>query len=152
MKARKREDGTPLDVGIHFVISWDGMVFQTCDLDTATVHVGSRLVNRSSIGVECCWPGTYRQARLLGVEGHELPGGFLRPSEAMLASWVRLAETLARHTQIPRQVPLTKRQFGRNENIGYRGAMEHWHVPGTTKIDAGGLLMQALSSAGWPRR
>lgn len=164
MKARRRPDGTPLVVGIHFVIGWDGKVWQTADLTTATVHVGRGPTNARSVGVECCWPGTARQADRLGVPGNVervtvtvagRPVDVLLPSPALLAAWVRLAETLAAldgrgGVRIPRRVPepLTGRLSGAQARR-WQGALEHLHVPGTTKIDAAGLLVGALLDAGW---
>lgn len=159
MKARKRPDGSPLDVGIHFVISWDGMVFQTMDLGLKAVHVGSRNINETSIGVECCWPGTYAQAQKLGVDGHMLTVDLgrkldvLRPSYAMLESWRRLVDTLTTAPdvegptamRVPRNVPATTKRFTAREMRSYRGIMEHWHVRGTEKLDAAGLLCGVLN-------
>lgn len=162
MRARER-DGRPLNVGIHFVIGWDGQVWQTADPGrVATVHVGRGEINARSIGVECCWPGTVRQARRLGVEGPgeraRLPAGpvdVLLPSADLIGAWCRLADTLAGldgrgGVRIPRQVPepLTGR-LSVAQSRRWQGALEHLSVPGTTKIDAAGLLLGALLDAGW---
>lgn len=162
MRARQRPDGSPLDVGIHLVIGWDGLVHQLADLAIATVHVGSAGVNRRSIGVECCWPGTVAQAERLGVSGPSsrprVAGRLahvLLPSPEMLAAWVRLAETLATHLPVPRQVPLDRDGAILRDRMtpralaAWSGAIEHLHVPGTTKIDAAGYLVGALRDAGW---
>lgn len=162
MRARTRADGSPLNVGIGFVVGWDGQVWQTADVTTATVHVGHGPTNGRSIGVECCWPGTAQQARRLGIPGDvervTVAGrslDVLLPSPALLAAWVRLAETLAAldgrgGVRIPQQVPepltgrLTAAQVRR-----WRGGLEHLSVPGTTKIDAAGLLLGPLLDADW---
>lgn len=162
MKARKRDDGTPLSVGVHFVISWDGLVWQTADLDIATIHVGSAGVNARAIGVECCWPGTELQAMRLGVNGRVLRKrvagdgvNVLEPSDALVASWVRLANALADVIDCPRHVPLDASgalmtdRFTPKRQRGWTGAQEHLHVPGTEKVDAAGMLVGALRSAGW---
>jgi hypothetical protein len=159
MKARKRPDGTPMEVAIHFIISWDGMVFQTCDLEYACVHVGSRQVNDESVGVECSWPGTYAQAQRLGIDGHSLSrrwmgrtGEVFRPSEPMLDAWARLADALAFVLPIPRKVPDGREQFSKREQALHRGGMEHYRVFGTEKRDASGLLEDALvERAFWKR-
>jgi hypothetical protein len=161
MKARTRDDGTPLTVGIHFVIGWDGFVFQTCDLALAAVHVGSRGINKRSIGVETCWPGSAAQASRLGMQGHtrrtKVAGGtvdVMEPSPELVAAYVRLAETLAAHLPIPRQVPLDRDgrllmdRMTPAQLRAWRGGIEHLHVP-TTKVDAAGFLVGALRNAGW---
>jgi hypothetical protein len=165
MKARKRDDGTPLEVGIHFVISWDGLVFQTADLGVATVHVGNRDTIKRSIGVETAWPGTVKQANKLqmaGVTGtnYVVAGENVRvaePAKALLSAWVRLAEALAgvAGVNIPKKVPglhgdPRRTRFTPSEALAWRGAQEHFHVPPpTTKVDAAGVLIQALADAGW---
>jgi hypothetical protein len=163
MRARKRDDGSPLDVGIHGVIGWDGLVWQTADLATATVHVSDRRVIRRSIGFETCWPGTASQARKLGIDGPYAAAWIvghktvvLPPSEALLASWVRLAETLASlppetGISIPRHVPVfgASRRFSLREQRAWSGGQEHCHIPSTRKLDGGGYLVGALSAAGW---
>lgn len=165
MKARRRPDGTLMNVGIHFVIAWDGLVWQTCDLEVATIHVGNAAINARSIGVECDWPGTAAQASRLGVAGRThrrvvagSPVHVLDPAPEMIASWVGLADTLAaiRHPAIalPRQVPhdrdgaLLVDRMKPKALRRYRGALEHLHMP-TTKIDAAGVLVNALAGAGW---
>lgn len=156
MRARKREDGSPMDVSIHFVIGWDGMTWQTCDLATATVHVG-RGINDRSIGVETCWPGTADQARKLGMDGVEetrtVKGrkvACVRPSDELVAAWVRLANTLA-----PAAGPLLPglveipRQTAKGSGMPIAGAGEHWCAPATTKVDCASYLLDALRAAGW---
>ena len=148
MRSRKRPDGSPLDVGIHFVLGWDGLIWQTADLGIATTHVGHRAINRRSVGVECCWPGTVTQAERLGVEVEHAAVGIARgqrvrclaPSAELLDAWRWLwdALTQARHPAIA--IP---RQRGSLER---GGAMEHCDVPGT-KVDAAGLLVGALGLA-----
>lgn len=160
MKARKRADGSMMEVGITFVISWDGLCWQTAPLDTAMVHAG-RAINPRSIGVECCWPGTAKWARRLGYEpetARVLIGGrrveVMLPSAALLTTWVRLAETLAGldglgGVRIPRRaIPDTRRLTARQQRQ-WTGAQEHAHVSSSRKIDAAGLLVGALIEAGW---
>jgi hypothetical protein len=160
MRARRRDDGSPLDVGIGFVVGWDGLVYQTADLDTAAVHVGSADWNARSVGVECCWPGTITQARRLDVDlDIDMQGVVrrvagakviaMRPSAELVAAWVRLAETLATVLGIPRRVPSRVARMERREARAWTGAAEHLHCPGTTKVDAAGLLIEALADAGW---
>lgn len=161
MRGRLKPDGvTPLDVGIHFVISWDGMVFQTMDLALKAIHVGSREINETSVGVECCWPGTVANMQRFGLSGQEVTGiadqkpvHCMRPPDALLESWVRLAWTLNGHMPdgfgVPPHVPATLSRFTTKQMRTYRGAMEHWHVRGTTKVDAAGILCAQLKKNGW---
>jgi hypothetical protein len=166
MKARERPDGSPLDVGVHFVISADGLVFQVCDLAVATVHVGSRGINRRSVGVEVCWPGTLTQALRFGLSPREvrrrIAGSvidMMEPPQEAIAAWVQLADALASlpptcGVAIPRQVPgagtgLLSTRLSASQARKWRGAMEHFQVPGTTKVDAGMLLLEPLAKAGW---
>jgi hypothetical protein len=148
MKARKRGDGTPMDVGVHFVIGWDGLVFQTADLALATTHVGHRPTILASIGVECCWPGTMTQADKLGMPAAAPARGVARgaavkaypPSDELVEAWRWLvgALTTARH-------PLLAVPRASGSCVPQRpGIVEHRDVPGSTKIDAAGLLVGAL--------
>ena len=164
MLARRstRRPGQPLDVAVQLVIGWGGSVWQLADLTTACVHVGDRGVIARSIGVECRWPGTRRQAEHLGIDGAWATvrvGGqrleVMLPSAELLASWVRVAEVIAelrgQHgIAVPRRVPAgaTKR-WTSAEQRAWAGAQEHAHVPGSTKIDAAGLLIGALADHGW---
>lgn len=148
MKARKRKDGSPMDVGIHFVVSFDGIIWQTADLGIGTVHVGHRAINAGSVGVECCWPGTAKQAAKLGVElsgwGTEVGTArgqrvhCMRPSAELVDAvrWLYDALTMASHHAL--EIP---RKRGR---VDRHGVMEHCDVPGGTKVDAAGLLVAAL--------
>jgi hypothetical protein len=170
MRARTRDDGTPLDVGIHFVIgACDELatfagIWQLADPGlVATVHVGDRAINKRSIGVEVVSAGMpgpldtrHRQRTTVPLLGRIRT--VLQFFPGQLGTWVRLAETLANldgHAgiSIPRRVPSfgASRRFSRGEARAWRGAMEHVHVPTTTKIDAAGLLVDALADAGWSR-
>jgi hypothetical protein len=156
MKARKPA------VSIHFVISWDGLVWQTADISRTTAHAGGH-INPRSIGVEICWPGTAKQAETLRVKGvaeRRAVAGHsvmcLRPSDAVISASVRLAEALASALpSLPRQVPasasgeLLMARMTQAQVRSWRGALEHLHAPGTTKVDAGGYLIEALHRAGW---
>jgi hypothetical protein len=145
MKARKRADGSPMDVGIHFVISWDGVVVQTADLADATTHVGSRAINRTSIGVEHCWSGTMTQARKLGIDAtpvmgvaRGLPVKACAPSPELLAAWRWLVGTLALAQHPLLAIPLVRGSMTKP------GVMEHCDVKGTTKVDCGGILLREV--------
>ena len=177
MVNRRRDDGSPLNVGIHFVVAACGeddefaQVFQLMDPGlAAAVHVGRGWVNAKTIGVEVISAGLPGKADVRGrprvkttllgkrLECLDFYGGQVR-------SWVRLANLLSVGglpcgIEIPRQVPLdpkahltgkvlTSRRFTVPEAKRWRGAWEHYLVPGTTKIDAGGLLLAALAADGW---
>jgi len=157
MKARERDDGSPMSVSIHFVIGWDGLTWQTADLAHAALHAGGRTTNGRSIGVETCWPGTAQQADRLGVDGVEevrLVRGkrvrCLRPSDELVASWTRLARFLsAPETERLTEGRIAIARVTASTTPPVSGACEHLHVPGTTKVDAGNYLMDALRRDGW---
>lgn len=158
MNARRREDGSDLSVSCHFVIGWDGLVWQTADLRDATVHVGDRVLLRRSIGVETAWCGYESQARKLGIEGvrvvtRALAGRATRlvaPSDALVASWVRLCGELAAALGIPREVPaMPSAALPLSRARARVGAIEHAQVGNPDKRDAGGLLLEALRDSGW---
>jgi hypothetical protein len=163
MKARERPDGTLMSVSVHFVVTWDGRVFQVCDTGRMAIHAG-RVINRASIGTELCWPGTESQMARLGLSGavqRRQVGGrslsTMRPSEELLGAAVRLAETLAGLPEstgivIPRIVPAGTERMSPREARLYRGALEHCHSPGSEKVDCAGYVMDALATAGWSRR
>lgn len=164
MKARRKDDDgdgvidadDPLmDVSVHFVVGWDGIVFQTADLLYGTVHMG-RGVNSVSVGVETCWPGTAKQARKLGVDGRTERRRFgtrsvecLRPSDELLEGWRRLAAALS-SDEVRRAslgVIAIDKVLG-TTRPPKSGACEHWQAP-STKNDAAGYLLDALRRDGW---
>jgi hypothetical protein len=140
-----------MDVSCHFGIGWDGLIWQLADLQSATIHVARR-INLRSVGVECMWPGTMRQAAKLGMPAAHAVMGQARgqriecypPSDELIEAWRWLAEALA-----SAQHPLLDidRQRG---SMTRPGVMEHCDIEGPkqTKVDAAGLLIGAL---GWPR-
>lgn len=163
MKARLREDGTPMSVSVPFVGSWDGLVFQTCDLAAMAIHAG-RVVNEDSVAIELTWPGYLSQARKLKViDAIAMPRTVngervtcMKPSEKMMEACVRLAELLASlpessGVKIPRIVA-PDRRFKPHEARAFAGGMEHANSPGSSKLDAAGLVRDALvERAGWKR-
>lgn len=168
MKARRRADGSPLNVGIAFVIGACGAeddfapVWQTADPGRiATVHVGRGDVNARSIGVEVVsagMPGKFdvRDRPRARVELLGKVRDVLRFYPGQVRTWARLAGALASlegHAgiAIPRRVPgfLGGRRMALRELRRWSGVIEHLHVPGTTKTDAAGMLCHALADAGW---
>lgn len=171
MRARARADGSLMDVSCHVVIGWDGGVWQVADLAVSTVHMG-RAVNPRSIGVETTWPGYASQALAIrgaiASKGRQPHAGYsgsvdvrtvrgrqvecLRPSAALVASWVALAELLAdlsvRRPELGLRIPrrLAVPAPGR---WPAKGALEHWQAPSAKKDDAAGYLVDALTAAGW---
>lgn len=163
MKARRRDDDgdgvidvdDPLmDVSVGFVNSWDGLLFQTCDLRWATVHMG-RWVNPISVGSENTWPGTAKQARKLGYTGRTEMRRFggrrvecLVPSEEMIRSYVALCRMLSSpeiHAATGGLISID-RTFASPKSR--RGHIEHYAAP-STKSDAAGYLDDALRADGW---
>lgn len=162
--------GVKMKVSIHFVIGVDGTVWQTADpLTTVAIHVGMGSINARSVGVEVVNPGTGpmlperprdRIAHRMLPTGKLPKGRLVRQLAfypAQVDAWCRLAELLADHLPIPRQVParadgsdLEVDRFTKPEAARWTGAMEHYHVPTTTKVDAGTQLIRALRyQAGW---
>lgn len=176
MKARRRPDGAPLAVAIHFVIAAGtpdtdhALVWQTCDLALAATHVGSRGVNAGSIGVEVVSPGTVAQAARLGgsrrpVVEREIAGDRVHALalwRSQLCTWIRLADTVAaldgdetgiavaRCVPLDRDGALLADRFSPARQRSWSGAQEHLHVPGTRKADAATLLIGSLHEHGWP--
>lgn len=161
MEARLGSDGvSDLSVSVHFGVGWDGMIWQLADLEIATVHVGSRPVLARSVGVECMWPGTARQAAKLEVEGEavarRIDGQVVRclaPSDEMLDAWRWLAEALtgpeatAAGLRIPRRVLGLRRtlpELARSPGgVGEHATLPRAPNPRHVKTDACGLLMEA---------
>lgn len=173
MKKRlsRKRPGQRLRVSVQFVIgacapdAEFANVWQTMDLahDAAT-HVGMGRINARSIGVEVVNAGLpgrtdirKRPQTTLEVLGRhrtvlDFFGGQFR-------SWVRLANALSAACmpsgiEIPRRVPVEEgeplaRRFTRGELRRWTGAMEHLHMPNTTKLDAATLLIGALLDDGW---
>ena len=169
MRSRKRADGSPMDVGVHFVIgacpddAEHAQVWQLADPGlVACVHVGDRGINRRSIGVEVVSAGLpgpldvrHRPRVTVPLLGRVRTVLAFYPGQ--LRSWVRLAETLAAldgqgGIAIPRQVPShgASARLSRVAARRWAGALEHLHVS-DRKIDAAGLLVGALADAGWAR-
>jgi hypothetical protein len=165
MDARRGSDGvSDLSVSIHFGIAWDGGIWQCLDLAHGAVHVGHRPTIRRSIGVECMWPGTVRQAERLGSEGRivrrQIDGRLvacLAPSDEMLDAWRWLAEALTSPAARAAGITIPRRTLGLRRTLQWLAACgggvgEHATLPRASdprrvKIDACGLLLDAL---GWP--
>jgi hypothetical protein len=171
-----------LTVGIEFVIgACDpgdefAPVWQTADPGkTATVHVGLGDANARGIGVEVVscglhrltTPSRLRQLVIRRVRDKRVECAAFFPGQ--LRSWCRLADALsdpssdilrAAGIAIPRCVPTTTggtllsevRHMLKAELGRYAGALEHALIPGTQKLDAGGLLLGALRVHGWETR
>ena len=77
------------------------------------------------------------------------------PSADLIASWVRLCETLAGALGIPRHVPFDASgsplldRMSPKRARSWEGAAEHLHSHATQKLDAAGYLTGALLRAGW---
>lgn len=169
LRSRTRRDGSPMSVGVHFVIgacsSSDvyAPVWQLADPGlTACVHVGRGTVNARSVGVEVVSAGRPGRADARRRDRIRVPlvgavREVLRFYPGQIRSWVRLAEALAGTQRaglaIARRVPVfgASRRMTRRELRTWAGAIEHLHVAPTTKLDAGGLLIEALADAGWER-
>lgn len=131
-----------MDVSAHFGVSWDGLIWQLADLSSATIHV-ARKINLRSVGVECMWPGTMRQATKLGMPPAHAVIGHARgqriecypPSDELLEAWGWLVGALVRAKHPLLSIPMQRGGMDR------AGILEHMDVTGSTKIDAAGLLL-----------
>ena len=155
------------DVGIHFVIGACGEsdaeapIWQTADFGiVSTVHVGKGVVNERSIGVEIVsagLPGPADVRHRPQVACHYLGRVVkcLAFYPGQLATWMRLAEFLASldgdaGVSIKRQTPAdVQHQFSIGDVRKFSGMMEHFMTPGTTKIDAGAMLIGEAQRRGW---
>jgi hypothetical protein len=159
MEARKGQDGErDLTVSVNFSVSWDGLIFQHLDLRTcAAVHVGRRDVIERSIGTEFSWPGLSKLALKLGYEHTpELRTWGSRrvecmpPSAAMLeaARWLfdalaSLGEETDGEVCIPR-IAAPRERLSVREMRAFRGFAEHGSMPGSTKVDAMGYMLDLI--------
>lgn len=160
VEGRKNKRGEDLTVSVNFSISWDGLIWQHLDLRTcASVHVGRRDVIERSISGEFMWPGTTRQARELGYDhAPELrTWGAQRiecmpPSAAMMeaARWLfdamcDLGDETDGEIAIPR-IAAPRERLTVREMRAFRGFAEHGSMPGSTKIDCAGYMLDALEA------
>lgn len=138
-------------------------IWQTMDLALNTaVHVGDRGVNRRSLAYEVVNSGDpggpldvrnreFHVEHMLGQD-IEIAKFFKGQMNAIawlstvLTSWEEAtplgAALREARIRIPRQVPMRRgdllaERFTPRQLRAWKGAMEHFHVPGTTKIDAG---------------
>lgn len=175
-KSRKRP-GRRLRVSVQFVIGACGPaddyapVWQTMDLGGkwAATHVGRGSVNARSIGVEVVSAGldgaaNVRDRKEVEVELLGRTRSVLEFYPGQLRAWVLLANALAGKClpggiEIPKHVPaelledgrtrVLPRRFRRDELRAWSGAMEHYLMDNTRKVDAGTLLLDALLTDGW---
>ncbi len=175
-RSRKR-DGR-LRVSVQFVIgacdpeAEFAPVWQTMELGTrwAATHVGRGHINARSIGVEVVsagldGPPNLRDRKEVPVHLIGRTRRVLEFYPGQLRSWVRLADALSDSClpgglAIPRRVPVElirggpdfrplSRRLRSSELRAHTGAMEHYLMDNTTKVDAGTLLLQALLDGGW---
>lgn len=172
---RNRKTGKKLNASIQFVIGAPkdpddpgiAKVWQFMDPGlVAGVHVGKGYFNAKSIGVEvvsCGVPGRLNaRNRDMFVNKNMLRKDRqnVRFYPAQIRAWLKLADMLTGKCipgiEIPRQVPgdaegniLRNRRFTNREAKRWEGAHEHYLTPGTSKIDAGGMLLEALAHDGW---
>jgi len=179
MKRRpsRKRPGERLRVSIQFVvgacspIADFAPVWQTMEIGTkwSAVHVGRGEVNARSLGVEVVsagLPGEFNSRHRAGERVFQL-GRYRDVLEffpGQIRSFVRLANALSNRClpgaiEIPRRAPIEldgmraarplSRRFTRGELRHWKGAMEHFHMDATTKLDAGTLLIAALLDNGW---
>ena len=165
---RSKETGELMRGGIQFGVGgpgedWEADVdtWQTADPGlTACGHV-SRMWDPRAIGAEVVSAGLpgeldtrHRPQRKQPFLGRIAPVCTFSPGQ--LRAFVRLAETLAAldgraGISIPRRVPYTMamRRLTKREARAATGGVEHLLSPSTKKLDAAGMLIDALIDAGW---
>lgn len=184
MKARpsKTDPTKKLIVSIQFVIGacapdepGYAPIWQTMDLGASTaVHVGSRQLNRRSIGLEVVNSGAHggpldvrgRDVKRVRLQGVTAEVARFFPAQLrsigwlgrVLSSWDEESELgrglKAARIKIPRLYPADRDgapyslRFTQAQAARWAGAFEHFHVPGTTKIDAGLMGLEALRDHG----
>lgn len=169
MRARKRTDGSPMDVGAEIVIAAcapnarRAEIWQLADpLKTACVGVSTDW-NPRGINIERCMPGTQAQARRLKIFNRlalerRIAGANVEMvdfHQGEVTAFVWLCEILARHLNIPRTVPVDaqgriwRQRFTKPQGKRATGAVEHYLSPSTTKYDTGSLALEQLQAAGW---
>lgn len=154
MQARKNDAGDDLHVSVHHAIDASGVVYQFLDHATASIDVGFRPAILDGVSVEVMWPGTFRQALKVGVDDPRATARVwdgqrvmcVEPTAAQLEAWRWLVATLCRIHDIPtvcaprrRLTPVERARWVRSGG----GVEEHGNMPGTTKIDACGFLLDA---------
>lgn len=176
-----KRPGQPLQVSIQFVVGACAPdapfanIWQTMDLGWNTaIHVGERIVNRRSIGIETVNSGAHggpldvrnrasSKRRLIGAEREY---ALFYPGQIQSLVW--LADVLTSHEEmsplgaalrdagirIPRQVPvengvLFSKRMTEKQMRKWKGSMEHFHVWSTNKIDAALMFCDACVQAGF---
>ena len=163
MKRRKGRNGRPLRVAIPFLIGKPtergkmAPIYQSADpVLTRSVHVGTRVVNRQSIGVEIVnaadpdlsWAKPDERGLIKVTQlGREREWTNFYPEQ--IEAWIWLCDTLTGVLGIDRNTFQGDRRMSIAELRKYRGVLEHWNVSGTRKLDAGGILTDSLADEGY---
>lgn len=149
-------------------------IWQTMDLAwNSAVHVGDRGVNRRSLAFEVVNSGEHggpldvrnREFHVEHYLGQDIEVANFFKGQMNAIAW--LARVLSSHAEqtslglalrdarivIPRQVPVRRgdllaERFTPRQMRAWKGVMEHFHVPGTTKIDAGLMGLDACQRIG----
>jgi hypothetical protein len=154
MNARENDQGDDLHVSVHHSISGDGLIWQHLDHEIGSVDVGFRPAILDGVSIEVMWPGTLRQATRLGILGRPVVArewdgvrvDCVRPTDAQIEAWRWLAAQICEIHGIPKRCAPQRRMtaFERARWVRSGGGVEeHGSMPGTTKVDACGLLMEA---------
>lgn len=154
MRARKNPDGKPLKVSVHYLIGRDGRIAQYADPATTVCYgCGNSAVNSRAIHIEVVSPGVGRPSEKYPshvvervVRGRKVKCLAFLP--AQIESWRELVWHLCAVHDIPRMAVVRTTALSPQEAKTFSGVMEHLHVPGTTKIDAAGMLCDAAFAGG----
>ena len=150
MRARKNPDGRPLKVSVHYLIGRDGRIARYADPATTVCYgCGNSDVNSRGIHVEVVSPGVGQPSERYPsdivervVRGRKVR--CLKFLPAQIDAWRWLVGHLSLSFPIYKPLTHTNALTVRELRDFEAGVMEHLHVPGTTKIDAAGMLCEAL--------
>lgn len=142
-------------ISVHFLIDWDGTIYQTMDMQHVAWHAGGRNWNNWSVGVEICNP-YYEQYQewyekrgvsrpiVEDAECHGTPlerhlGFFAVQLEALRA----LSMAVHAAAGVPLVTPDTTTVYPPAVSGEFRGFISHYHLT-HRKIDCAGLKINEI--------
>ena len=141
---------TKRGISVHFMIDWDGTIYQSLDMQHIGWHAGGRNWNNWSVGVEICNPYYTKYQNWYEKRGvtrpvitdAEVHGTTLEPHlgffPMQLEALRELSLAVHHATGIPLQTPDSKTVYDPVVNGEYRGFISHFHLT-RRKIDCAGL-------------
>lgn len=143
-------------LSIHFMIDYDGTIFQSVDLEHSAQHAGT--ANKFSIGIEINNPislqyQTYYTSKKLEprpiikewVSNGKKYKKFLGYYDVQVTALKQLVKTLCSGLGIPKEVAPTHNFYEPSLKGEFEGICAHYHVdPKKSKWDAGGLWLEDI--------